>query len=431
VRRAIEALEVMTGAAARREGVARLCEEMTAGASRASLAEALGARPVLIKALDRAVRDDDEMMMDAIGSALGKASEMAKRESSVELRSVAGSQVGERAGAKPSTLEVRLPVSDIVVRVHESEWRDAGLAWRVWGSSQIMSRCLDAAPELVRALDVLEIGAGCGLAGLTAARVGAKRVRITDGAPGAIDAIARSVSELPPECAATTKAMFLDFRDDDDILAGVVSLEQARASNEARHWVHARSAAHKSMIESCKLPVDDVFDVVLATDVLYSDEHAAPLAASLTRRIRPGGCGYILNACRHGGILADFTHALLSRGMRLQISAIERFDGEDDVKEYQGGHLHRALPPQADAWWTASAKELVKFGASTIVADEEASIAMLADVDVLREFMTSFEGRFIFIRVSRPDVDATETPAISDRAPSTRASSPEDATASS
>ena len=339
--------------------------------------------------------------------------------------------MGERAGAKPSTLEVRLPVSDIVVRVHESEWRDAGLAWRVWGSSQIMSRCLDAAPELVRALDVLEIGAGCGLAGLTAARVGAKRVRITDGAPGAIDAIARSVSELPPECAATTKAMFLDFRDDDDILAGVFSLEQARASNEARHWVHARSAAHKSMIESCKLPVDDVFDVVLATDVLYSDEHAAPLAASLTRRIRPGGCGYILNVCRHGGILADFTHALLSRGMRLQISAIERFDGEDDVKEYQGGHLHRALPPQADAWWTASAKELVKFGASTIVADEEASIAMLADVDVLREFMTSFEGRFIFIRVSRPDVDATETPAISDRAPSTRASSPEDATASS
>ena len=323
-------------------------------------------------------------------------------------------------------------MSDVVVRVHESEWRDAGLAWRVWGSSQIMSRCLDAAPELVRALDVLEIGAGCGLAGLTAARVGAKRVRITDGAPGAIDAIARSVSELPPECAATTEAMFLDFRDDDDILAGVVSLEEARASNEARHWVHARSAAHKSMIESCKLPVDDVFDVVLATDVLYSDEHAAPLAASLTRRIRPGGCGYILNACRHGGILADFAHALLSRGMRLQISAIERFDGEDDVKEYQGGHLHRALPPQADAWWTASAKELVKFSASTIVADEDASIAMLADFEVLREFMTSFEGRFIFIRVSRPDIEATATPAISDRAPSTRSSiEPEDVTASS
>lgn len=100
MRRAIEALETTTGVEARREGVAKLCAEMTAGASRASLAEALGARPVLIKALDRAMRDGDDVMMDAIGSALGKASETAKRESSVELRSVAGSQVGERAGGE-------------------------------------------------------------------------------------------------------------------------------------------------------------------------------------------------------------------------------------------------------------------------------------------------------------------------------------------
>ena len=31
------------------------------------------------------------------------------------------------------------------------------------GAGQIMARCFDAAPELVRDLSVLEIGAGCGV----------------------------------------------------------------------------------------------------------------------------------------------------------------------------------------------------------------------------------------------------------------------------
>lgn len=79
------------GVVVRWEGVVRLCAEMTVGASRASLAEVFGVRLVLIKVFDCVVWDDDEMMMDVIGSVLGKVLEMVKRESLVELRSVAGS----------------------------------------------------------------------------------------------------------------------------------------------------------------------------------------------------------------------------------------------------------------------------------------------------------------------------------------------------
>jgi len=382
----------------RRAATLALCEEMARSDSAASHAEALGARRFLIKALDRAMRDGDEDAMTVVGSVLGRCAELAKRERSVELRSVAGSQVGPRAGQPPSTLEVILPTSGAVVRVHESAWSEAGLAWRVWGSAQIMARFMDAAPELVRDLDVLEVGAGCGLCGLTAARVGARRAVITDGAPGALAAIKRSAAELP-----NAQAAFLDFRDDADILDGVVSLEEARETNTARHWVHSRSASAKSAMEECKLPVDDEFDVVLATDVLYSEEHAGPLAASLARRIRPGGRGYILNACRHSGLLTDFAVSVLTRGMRVQISVSEQFDGEDTLTEYQGGHLHRELPTHAEDWWTATAKELAKFS-SLVVVDDDASICMLADAKKSADFLSQFEGRFVMIRVTKPMV---------------------------
>lgn len=79
--------------------------------------------------------------------------------------------------------------------------------------------------EFVRAFDVLEIGVGCGFVGLMVVCVGVKCVCIIDGVLGVIDVIVWSVSELLFECVVIIKVMFLDFRDDDDILAGVVSFE--------------------------------------------------------------------------------------------------------------------------------------------------------------------------------------------------------------
>lgn len=59
-------------------------------------------------------------------------------------------------------------------------------------------------------------------------------------------------------------------------------------------------------------------------------------------------------------------------------------------------------------------KEFVKFGVFIIVVDEEVFIVMFVDVDVLWEFMIFFEGRFIFIRVSRSDIDVIEMLVIFD-----------------
>ena len=50
-----------------------------------------------------------------------------------------------------------------------------------------------------------------GVCGLVAARLGASRAVVTDGAPGALDAIRRSVVGLPEECAKRVRRRFSIF----------------------------------------------------------------------------------------------------------------------------------------------------------------------------------------------------------------------------
>lgn len=52
--------------------------------------------------------------------------------------------------------------------------------WRVWGSSKLLASLLAAEPQLVARKTVLEVGAGAGLAGLAAIKVGATAVCATD-----------------------------------------------------------------------------------------------------------------------------------------------------------------------------------------------------------------------------------------------------------
>ena len=81
VKALVETLEVTKARDARRETTLALCEQMrVGGASAMSYAMSIGARGMLIKALNLAMREGDEEAMDAVGNALGKASGPANRE---------------------------------------------------------------------------------------------------------------------------------------------------------------------------------------------------------------------------------------------------------------------------------------------------------------------------------------------------------------
>ncbi|KAG1668386.1 hypothetical protein FOA52_004896 [Chlamydomonas sp. UWO 241] len=55
-----------------------------------------------------------------------------------------------------------------------------GLGAKVWTVAHVLAREISSAPQLVRGRRVLEIGAGCGLNGIVAAKCGAAEVVLTD-----------------------------------------------------------------------------------------------------------------------------------------------------------------------------------------------------------------------------------------------------------
>ena len=112
----------------RRDALLDLAGKMAADARIACFAETHGARALLLRGLDAAVRRGDEALMDAVSAALAEHSRAHDKDHmQVELKAVAGSQVGAAAQRPPGVEEVRLPMLGTTLRVHESAWGDAGL----------------------------------------------------------------------------------------------------------------------------------------------------------------------------------------------------------------------------------------------------------------------------------------------------------------
>ena len=130
----------------RRDALMNLAGKMVADERVACFAESHGARSLLLRGLDAAVKRGDEELIDAVSAAVAENSRAhAKEHKQVELKPVAGSQVGAAAQRAPGVEEVRLPGLGRTLRVHESSWGDAGLAWRIWGSAKITAHAIDAA----------------------------------------------------------------------------------------------------------------------------------------------------------------------------------------------------------------------------------------------------------------------------------------------
>ncbi|KAK3237892.1 hypothetical protein CYMTET_52061 [Cymbomonas tetramitiformis] len=70
------------------------------------------------------------------------------------------------------------------IHIQETDYEHGGLGWRVWRSSAVLACHLAENPSLVLGKRVLELGAGCGLPGILASRLGAAEVTISDALPG-------------------------------------------------------------------------------------------------------------------------------------------------------------------------------------------------------------------------------------------------------
>ena len=178
------------------------------------------------------------------------------------------------------------------VAVHETDYVEGGLGWRVWASGVVMCRELIARHREIglHGADVLEVGAGCGVVGFLAARLGARRVTFTDYLPGLLSNLDRSVELNAEACdGCELRVAHLEW------LSAVPGL-----SEEARRPVGGDgscsggdASAFASIAAARRLPDDETFPVILGSDVCYEDPLPEALAHTLSKRLATPGVAWL------------------------------------------------------------------------------------------------------------------------------------------
>lgn len=132
-----------------------------------------------------------------------------------------------------------------------------GLA--VWGGSELMAKYLIQRPEIVQAKKVLELGAGAGLCGLVAHRLGARHTIITDGDVDVLENLRFNVQRNTSATTSTTS---------------VVSQQSPNISCPQLIWGKNLDAFAKTFGKQ---------DLILASDCVYMIPSLEPLWQTVDR----------------------------------------------------------------------------------------------------------------------------------------------------
>jgi predicted nicotinamide N-methyase len=159
-------------------------------------------------------------------------------------------------GQAPQCFEIR---SDLMMSIRElplSLFADVGRC--VWNASIVLSRYLASNADLCAGKDVLELGSGCGLAGLTCAHLGALSVCVSDHAPRLLENLRHNVA-LNQAGACAVSVAYLDLLHDRPPLSSRSGAGAGRAG------------------------------LVLAADCIYSGNLVDPFVACVRRLLAPDG----------------------------------------------------------------------------------------------------------------------------------------------
>jgi predicted nicotinamide N-methyase/uncharacterized protein YqgV (UPF0045/DUF77 family) len=182
-------------------------------------------------------------------------------------------------GLLPLRAVVKPPDVDVLWQWEESRGNlDADPSWAsVWPAAANLASLIAANANLVAGKRVVELGAGLGVAGLTAASVGARSVTLIDREALALHC-AMSSAEVcglqtgPVPDGSPEATAFYERKEEEGVDGG----SSAVVSASVLDWGDV---------------ADDglVADVVLAAEVLYDPCEAAPLARSAAKLLREGG----------------------------------------------------------------------------------------------------------------------------------------------
>ena len=237
------------------------------------------------------------------------------------------------------------------IAVHETDYVEGGLGWRVWASGVVMCRELIARHREIglHGADVLEVGAGCGVVDFLAARLGARRVTFTDYLPGLLSNLDRSVELNAEACdGCELRVAHLEW------LSAVPGL-----SEEARRPVGGDgscsggdASAFASVAAARRLPDDETFPVILGSDVCYEDPLPEALAHTLSKRLATPGVAWLTLPVRDWpgesgeAVIDRLVNFATDLGMAATVEKAP--DLEED--EYEGGTFVRHRGGMVHVW---------------------------------------------------------------------------------
>lgn len=215
-----------------------------------------------------------------------------------------------------------------------------GLGWKVWGTALLLSRRLVELQINFKGKRVLELGSGCGLCGLLAAKLGAAEVVLSDCMPNILANLCDNAFLLAANVPSETQEFSIprivdDLNTNADVIysnrfdyayGGAVGIASNGYSCMVRvrllNWMHDTQESPKleEMDEKDtfypKLDNNAVFDWVIGSDLIYNHYNLQSLAAVIQRRLsNVQGQGLFASPVREMKELEFFLEELAQLGM--------------------------------------------------------------------------------------------------------------------
>jgi len=181
----------------------------------------------------------------------------------------------------------------------------------------------------------LELGCGTGLAGLAALSLECQRCTFSDCSLAALHDLRESLSLLPAKLQGGASIRRHVWETDSPENFG----------KPLRHWSNA-DACNDPTFCPCSLADDDVYDCIIAADVLYFEVQVEPLVHTLNRRLKDGGFALILVTVRTRttATVRRFEAALSSAGFQVASIPCEILAG--DMSHLSQAHVAAQVPVQ-------------------------------------------------------------------------------------
>lgn len=285
---------------------------------------------VLIKAL----ASDDEDLVEACGQVLA---ELGKT----------------RAPPPERTRTISLPSDGPSIRIRElADFEGDNHGAQVWTCAVLLSTALaesahqEAHPRRRKLMPspsgkrVLELGAGCGLCGLVAAKLGAKKVVITDCVERLNQNIAHNIQlQRDDALSATCTAQNLDWQEFNRLGNNIGSSAQRAGGGVG--------GSHDDILRPDS-PAEQhhQYDMIIGSDLLLNEYSAVTLLPLvIARMLSPTGICVLSLAVRNQDTMASFRRALTKSSLQHSMEDQEKwltdwladFDGWDSIKRYPGG----------------------------------------------------------------------------------------------